>query len=35
MLTGMGEDWPRERLMEMIQEHALQNEWNKVLESAD
>lgn len=35
MLTGMGYDWNRQHLLEMIEAHKLQGEWQKVLEHAD
>lgn len=35
MLIGLGDDWSREPLMEMVQEQRLLEEWNKVLECAE
>jgi hypothetical protein len=35
MLTGLGDDWERQPLLDMIHAQGLQNEWNKVLEYED
>ncbi len=34
-LVGLGEEWHRQPLIEMITEHRLQQEWQKVLAEAD
>lgn len=35
MLQGMGDDWPRGKLMELLKEHRLHPEWDQVLNFLD
>ena len=35
MLIGLGDDWNRLPLVEMLAAHKLQDEWQKVLDHAD
>lgn len=35
MLQGLGDDWPREKLLELLHEHRLHPEWERVMDFQD